>query len=180
MEYNHKIIEKKWQDHWYQNKRFEAIDFDTKPKYYTLVEFPYPSGVGMHVGHIRAYSSVEIVSRKRRMEGYNVLFPIGFDAFGLPTENYAIKTNTHPRIVTDNNIEVFLNQLKMAGFSFDFDRTVDTTDENYYKWTQWIFVQLFKKGLAFRDTTYVNYCPSCKVVLSNEDSQGGKCDRLDT
>jgi len=180
MEYNHKIVEKKWQDHWYQNKRFEAIDFDSKEKYYSLVEFPYPSGVGMHVGHIRAYSSLEIVSRKRRMEGYNVLFPIGFDAFGLPTENYAIKTNTHPRKVTDTNIEVFLNQLKMAGFSFDFDRTVDTTDENYYKWTQWIFVQLFKKGLAFRDKTYVNYCPSCKVVLSNEDSQGGKCDRCDT
>jgi len=180
MEYNHKIVEKKWQDHWYQNKRFEAIDFDSKEKYYSLVEFPYPSGVGMHVGHIRAYSSLEIVSRKRRMEGYNVLFPIGFDAFGLPTENYAIKTNTHPRKETDTNIEVFLNQLKMAGFSFDFDRTVDTTDENYYKWTQWIFVQLFKKGLAFRDKTYVNYCPSCKVVLSNEDSQGGKCDRCDT
>ncbi len=180
MEYNHKIIEKKWQDHWFENKRFQAIDFDKKPKYYSLVEFPYPSGVGMHVGHIRAYSSLEIVSRKRRMEGYNVLFPIGFDAFGLPTENYAIKTNTHPRVVTDTNIETFLMQLKMAGFSFDYDRTVDTTDENYYKWTQWIFIQLFKKGLAFRDKTYVNYCPSCKVVLSNEDSQGGKCDRCDT
>jgi len=180
MEYNHKEIEKKWQKHWYENKRFEAIDFGEKPKYYSLVEFPYPSGVGMHVGHIRAYSSLEIVSRKRRMEGYNVLFPIGFDAFGLPTENYAIKTNTHPREVTDTNILVFLNQLKMAGFSFDFDRTVDTTDQDYYRWTQWIFIQLFKQGLAFRDTTYVNYCPSCKVVLSNEDSQGGKCDRCDT
>ncbi len=180
MEYNHKQIEKKWQDHWYDNKRFEAIDFDSKPKYYSLVEFPYPSGVGMHVGHIRAYSSLEVISRKRRMEGYNVLFPIGFDAFGLPTENYAIKTNTHPRVVTDNNIETFLDQLRQTGFSFDFDRTVDTTDEDYYKWTQWIFVQLFKKGLAFRDKTYVNYCPSCKVVLSNEDSQGGKCDRCDT
>jgi leucyl-tRNA synthetase len=180
MQYNHKEVEQKWQKHWYENNRFNAEDFSKKDKYYALVEFPYPSGVGMHVGHIRAYSSLEIVARKRRMEGYNVLFPIGFDAFGLPTENYAIKTNTHPRKVTDNNIETFLNQLKMAGFSFDFDRQVDTTDPNYYKWTQWIFIQLFKNGLAFRDKTYVNYCPSCKVVLSNEDSQGGKCDRCDT
>merc|ERR1711879_726614 len=119
-------------------------------------------------------------ARKRRMEGYNVLFPIGFDAFGLPTENYAIQTNTHPRVVTDRNIDVFLKQLKSAGFSFDYDRQIDTTDADYYKWTQWIFIQLFKKGLAFRDKTYVNYCPSCKVVLSNEDSQGGKCDRCGT
>lgn len=180
MEYNHKKIEKKWQDHWYQNKRFAAKDFGDKEKYYALVEFPYPSGAGMHVGHIRAYSSLEIVARKRRMEGYNVLFPIGFDAFGLPTENYAIKTGIHPRTVTDENIEKFTNQLKMAGFSFDFDRSVDTTDESYYKWTQWIFLQLFKKGLAYRDKTYVNYCPSCQVVLSNEESQGGKCDRCDS
>ncbi|QMS84317.1 leucine--tRNA ligase [Candidatus Xianfuyuplasma coldseepsis] len=180
MEYNHKAIEAKWQQHWYDNDRFHAEDFSDKPKYYALVEFPYPSGVGMHVGHIRAYSSLEIISRKRRMEGYNVLFPMGFDAFGLPTENYAIKTNTHPREVTDTNIKTFLSQLKQAGFSFDFSRNVDTTDPNYYKWTQWIFVQLFNKGLAFRDKTYVNYCPSCKVVLSNEDSQGGKCDRCET
>lgn len=180
VQYNHKEIEAKWQKHWYDNNRFEAVDFSEKPKYYSLVEFPYPSGVGMHVGHIRAYSSLEVISRKRRMEGYNVLFPIGFDAFGLPTENYAIKTNTHPREVTDTNIKTFLSQLKKTGFSFDFDRMVDTTDPNYYKWTQWIFVQLFNKGLAFRDKTYVNYCPSCKVVLSNEDSQGGKCDRCDT
>lgn len=180
MEYNHKTIEQKWQKHWYENKRFNVTEDSNKEKYYSLVEFPYPSGAGMHVGHIRAYSSLEIVSRKRRMEGYNVLFPIGFDAFGLPTENYAIQTGIHPRKVTDKNIEVFTEQLQKAGFSFDFDRTVDTTDENYYKWTQWIFIQLFKKGLAFRDTTYVNYCPSCKVVLSNEDSQGGKCDRCGT
>ncbi len=180
MEYNFKAIEKKWQDHWYNNGRFKALDFSDKPKYYALVEFPYPSGQGMHVGHIRAYSSLEIVSRKRRMEGYNVLFPIGFDAFGLPTENYAIQTGTHPRIVTDRNIEVFTNQLKQGGYSFDFDRVIDTTDEDYYKWTQWIFVQLFKKGLAYRDKTYINFCPSCKVVLSNEESQGGKCDRCDT
>lgn len=180
MEYNHKSIEAKWQKHWYEHNRFEAIDFSDKPKYYALVEFPYPSGVGMHVGHIRAYSSLEIIARKRRMEGYNVLFPIGFDAFGLPTENYAIKTNTHPRVVTDTNIKTFLSQLKTTGFSFDFDRVIDTTSPEYYKWTQWIFVQLFNKGLAFRDKTYVNYCPSCKVVLSNEDSQGGKCDRCET
>jgi len=180
MEYKHQEIEKKWQDHWYSNKRFMAKDFGEKPKYYSLVEFPYPSGEGMHVGHIRAYSSLEIVSRKRRMEGYNVLFPIGFDAFGLPTENYAIETGIHPRIVTDKNIEVFTRQLKMGGFSFDFDRVVDTTDSKYYKWTQWIFVQLYKKGLAYRDKTYVNFCPSCKVVLSNEESQGGKCDRCHT
>lgn len=180
MEYNHKTVEEKWQKHWYDNKRFKVEVDHTKEKYYSLVEFPYPSGAGMHVGHIRAYSSMEIVSRKRRMEGYNVLFPIGFDAFGLPTENYAIKTGIHPRKVTDQNIEVFINQLQKTGFSFDYDRTIDTTDENYYKWTQWIFIQLFKNGLAFRDTTYVNYCPSCKVVLSNEDSQGGKCDRCGT
>ncbi len=180
MEYNHKQIEAKWQKHWYENKRFAAQDFSDKEKYYSLVEFPYPSGIGMHVGHIRAYSSLEVVSRKRRMEGYNVLFPIGFDAFGLPTENYAIKTGIHPRVVTDNNIKIFTDQLMKAGYSFDFDRVIDTTDKDYYKWTQWIFIQLFKKGLAFRDKTYVNYCPSCKVVLSNEDSQGGKCDRCDT
>jgi len=180
MEYNHKEVEKKWQKHWYDNNVFAAKDFSEKPKYYSLVEFPYPSGAGMHVGHIRAYSSLEIVSRKRRMEGYNVLFPIGFDAFGLPTENYAIKTGIHPRKVTDQNIEIFTKQLKQTGFSFDFERTLDTTDEDYYRWTQWIFIQLFKNNLAYRDKTYVNYCPSCKVVLSNEESQGGKCDRCDT
>ena len=180
MNYNHKEIEQKWQNHWYENKRFEVTEDSNKEKWYSLVEFPYPSGAGMHVGHIRAYTSLEVVSRKRRMEGYNVLFPIGFDAFGLPTENYAIKTGIHPRKVTDTNIEVFTDQLKKTGYSFDFDRVVDTTDPQYYKWTQWIFIQLFKKGLAFRDKTYVNYCPSCKVVLSNEDSQGGKCDRCDT
>ena len=130
----------------------------------------------MHVGHIKAYSGLEVVSRKRRMEGYNVLFPIGFDAFGLPTENYAMKTGIHPRKVTDTNIAKFTSQLRRVGFSFDWTRTVDTTDESYYKWTQWIFLKMFEKGLVFRDTALVNYCPSCKVVLSNEDSQGGKCD----
>jgi len=174
--YNFKEVEKKWQNYWDSNKLFDAKDDMSKKKFYGLVEFPYPSGAGMHVGHVKAYSGLEVISRKRRMEGYNVLFPIGFDAFGLPTENYAIKTNTHPRIVTDNNIEKFTEQLKKVGFSFDYGRTIDTTDENYYKWTQWIFLKMYEKGLVFRDKAYVNYCPSCKVVLSNEDSQGGKCD----
>ena len=169
-------IEKKWQKRWEENHVFEAKDDFTKKKFYGLVEFPYPSGAGMHVGHIKAYSSLEVISRKKRMEGYNVLFPIGFDAFGLPTENYAVKTNTHPRIVTDNNIKRFTEQLKSVGFSFDYSRTIDTTDEKYYKWTQWIFMKMFEHGLVFRDNAYVNYCPHCKVVLANEDSQGGKCD----
>ncbi len=176
MKYNFKKIEPKWQQKWEDEKIFAAKEGGDKPKFYGLVEFPYPSGAGMHVGHIKAYSSIEVVSRKRRMEGYNVLFPIGFDAFGLPTENYAIKTKTHPREITDKNIARFLEQLRKVGFSFDWDRTIDTTEEDYYKWTQWIFLKMFEKGLAYRDKTLVNYCPSCKVVLSNEDSQGGKCD----
>ena len=174
--YNFRKIEEKWQNYWKEHETFKAEDDFSKKKFYGLVEFPYPSGSGMHVGHIKAYSGLEVIARKRRMEGYNVLFPIGFDAFGLPTENYAIKTNIHPRIVTDNNIKNFTDQLKRVGFSFDYGRVIDTTDENYYKWTQWIFLKLFEHGLAFRDKTLVNYCPSCKVVLSNEDSQGGKCD----
>ena len=176
MKYDFKKIELKWQKKWADSNIFNAVDYSDKPKFYGLVEFPYPSGAGMHVGHIKAYSSVEVVSRKRRMQGYNVLFPIGFDAFGLPTENYAIKTNTHPREITDKNIAHFSEQLKRVGFSFDWSRVIDTTDENYYKWTQWIFLKMFERGLVFRDTALVNYCPSCKVVLSNEDSQGGKCD----
>ena len=176
MKYDFTNIEKKWQKVWEDNHTFEAVEDHTRPKFYGLVEFPYPSGAGMHVGHIKAYSGLEVVSRKRRMQGYNVLFPIGFDAYGLPTENYAIKTGIHPRQVTDNNIERFTAQLKRVGFSFDWSRVVDTTEEKYYKWTQYIFLKMFEKGLAFRDTALVNYCPSCKVVLSNEDSQGGKCD----
>ncbi len=176
MKYDFKQIEPKWQKKWEEARAFCAVDNSPKPKYYTLVEFPYPSGAGMHVGHIKAYSGLEVVSRKRRMQGYNVLFPIGFDAYGLPTENYAIKTGTHPRTVTDRNIEKFTSQLKRVGFSFDWSRVVDTTEEDYYRWTQWIFLKMFEKGLVFRDTALVNYCPSCKVVLSNEDSQGGKCD----
>ena len=174
--YNFSQIESKWQKYWEEHECFKAVNGSDKPKYYALVEFPYPSGHGMHVGHIKAYSGLEAVSRKRRMEGYNVLFPIGFDAYGLPTENTAIKDGVHPRIVTDRNIEKFTGQLKKVGFSFDWSRVVDTTEEGYYKWTQWIFLKMFEKGLVFRDKTLVNYCPSCKVVLSNEDSQGGKCD----
>ena len=176
MKYEYKKIEPKWQKKWEDAKLFEAKDNSDKPKFYGLVEFPYPSGAGMHVGHIKAYSSMEVLSRKRRMQGYNVLFPIGYDAFGLPTENYAIKTNTHPRVITDANIEKFSGQLRSVGFSFDWSRTVDTSRDDYYKWTQWIFLKLFDHGLVFRDKTLVNYCPHCKVVLSNEDSQGGKCD----
>lgn len=174
--YDFKSTEKKWQEIWDKEKTFECSDDYSKPKFYGLVEFPYPSGAGMHVGHIKAYSGLEVVSRKRRLQGYNVLFPIGFDAFGLPTENYAIKTNTHPRIVTDHNIKRFTEQLKMVGFSFDWSKVIDTTQEDYYKWTQWIFLKMFEHGLVFRDKALINYCPSCKVVLSNEDSQGGKCD----
>ena len=176
MKYDFTSIEKKWQQVWEDKHVFEASADHTKPKFYGLVEFPYPSGAGMHVGHIKAYSGLEVVSRKRRMQGYNVLFPIGFDAYGLPTENYAIKTGIHPRQVTDNNIAKFTQQLRRVGFSFDWERVVDTTEEGYYRWTQWIFLKMFENGLVFRDTALVNYCPSCKVVLSNEDSQGGKCD----
>ena len=174
--YDFKSIEPKWQKYWEEHDSFKAVDFSDKPKFYALVEFPYPSGAGMHVGHIKAYSGLEVVSRKRRLEGYNVLFPIGFDAYGLPTENTAIKTGVHPRKVTDNNIKKFTNQLKRVGFSFDWSRVIDTTDEDYYHWTQWIFLKMYEHGLVFRDKTLVNYCPSCKVVLSNEDSQGGHCD----
>ncbi len=174
--YNFTKIEKKWQKKWEENKTFSVIEDINKKKFYALVEFPYPSGHGLHVGHVKAYTGLEVLSRKKRMEGYNVLFPIGFDAFGLPTENYAIKNKLHPKIVTENNVKMFLSQIKRIGYSFDYERIVNTTDESYYKWTQWIFLKLYEKGLAFRSKTLVNYCPSCKVVLSNEDSQNGKCD----
>ena len=176
MYYDFKTVEPKWQKKWEELGAFHAVDNSEKPKFYGLVEFPYPSGAGMHVGHIKAYSGLEVISRKRRLQGYNVLFPICFDAYGLPTENYAIKTGIHPRKVTDMNIAKFSDQLKRVGFSFDWTRVIDTTQEDYYKWTQWIFLKMFEKGLVFRDKTLVNYCPSCKVVLSNEDSQGGHCD----
>ncbi len=176
MRYDAKTTEAKWQKIWEDNQCFAATDDYSKPKFYALVEFPYPSGSGMHVGHIKAYSGLEVVARKRRKQGYNVLFPIGFDAYGLPTENSAMKTGIHPRQLTDQNIARFTEQLKRVGFSFDWSRVIDTTEEDYYKWTQWIFLKMFENGLAFRDKTLVNYCPSCKCVLSNEDSQGGKCD----
>ncbi|MGN1013125.1 MAG: leucine--tRNA ligase [Clostridia bacterium] len=176
-----KSIDKKWQKIWDEKKCFHAVTGDkSKEKFYALIEFPYPSGAGLHVGHARAFMGMEVLSRKKRMEGYNVLFPIGFDAFGLPTENYAMKKNIHPRIVTDNNIATFTEQLKSIGFSFDWDRVIDTTDPNYYKWTQWIFLKLFEHGLAYKDKTYVNYCPKCRVILANEESQGGVCDRCDS
>ena len=176
MKYNFRTIEKKWQQRWDEADLFKAEDFSDKPKWYGLVEFPYPSGSGMHVGHIKAYSSVEVLARKRRMQGYNVLFPIGFDSFGLPAENYAIKMNIHPHVITEKNIVHFSEQLKSVGFSFDWSREIATSRPDYYKWTQWIFLKLFEHGLVFRAKTLVNYCPHCKVVLSNEDSQGGKCD----
>ncbi|MBC3889866.1 leucine--tRNA ligase [Acetobacterium paludosum] len=175
--YDHKKIEEYWQKYWEANDTFRTEDNSKKEKFYGLVEFPYPSGVGLHVGHVRAYTSLEVIARKRRLEGFNVLFPIGWDAFGLPTENYAIKTGRHPREVTDENIAVFTDQLKRIGYSFDWSKEIDTTDPKYYKWTQWIFLQLFKHGLAFRDRTYVNFCNGCKVVLANEDFRDGKCDR---
>ena len=158
MSYDFKAVEERWQKAWDEAHAFEAKSDYSLPKFYGLVEFPYPSGSGMHVGHIKAYSGLEVISRKKRMQGYNVLFPIGFDAFGLPTENSAIKFNTHPRVLTDKNIEKFSAQLKKVGFSFDWTRVVDTTDEDYYKWTQWIFRKMFDEGLVFRATTLVNYC----------------------
>ena len=175
-----KSIDKKWQKIWEESKCFNATDDFSKKKYYALVEFPYPSGAGMHIGHIRAYIGMDIISRKRRMQGYNVLFPIGFDAFGLPTENYAMKTGIHPRKVTDKNIETFTNQLKSVGFSFDYDRAIDTTRPEYYKWTQWIFVQMFKKGLAYEKEMPLNWCPKCKCVLANEEAAGGVHERCGT
>lgn len=175
--YDPKSIEKKWQAYWYGQKVFEVKEEPGKKKFYGLIEFPYPSGAGIHVGHIRAYTGMEVIARKRRMEGYNVLFPIGYDAFGLPTENYAMATKQHPRIVTDKNIKHFDEQLHKVGFSFNYERAVDTTDPDYYRWTQWIFLQMFKRGLAYKSKTFVNFCPKCKVVLANEESQGGVCDR---
>jgi leucyl-tRNA synthetase len=175
--YDPKEVEKKWQDYWYNNDIFHAEVDNTKEKFYGLIEFPYPSGAGMHVGHIRAYTSMEVIARKKRLQGYNVLFPIGYDAFGLPTENYAMSIKQHPRIVTDRNIKKFTEQLHSVGFSFDFDRVIDTTDPEYYHWTQWIFSQMFKHGLAYKSKTLVNFCPKCKVVLANEESQNGVCDR---
>ncbi|HLC69866.1 MAG TPA: leucine--tRNA ligase, partial [Patescibacteria group bacterium] len=178
--YNPKDIEKKWQKFWEDQGTFEVKEDSTKPKFYGLVEFPYPSGAGLHVGHPRSYTAMDIISRKKRMEGYNVLFPMGFDAFGLPTENFAIKTGRPPKEVTAENIATFTRQLKMLGFSFDWSRAVDTTDPKYYKWTQWIFLQLFKHGLAYKKAMPINWCPSCKIGLANEEVVDGKCERCGT
>ena len=177
MKYEFNRIERKWQDRWAKAGCYHAVTVDPKPKYYALVEFPYPSGQGLHVGHARPYTAMDVVARKRRMEGYNVLFPMGYDAFGLPTENYAIKNHIHPAKVTHDNIANFTKQLKMLGYSFDWDRVVDTTDPGYYKWTQWIFLQLFKKGLAYKTSMPVNWCTSCKCVLANEEVVNGVCER---
>ncbi len=177
MKYNYNEIEKKWQKIWEEKKAFAASDDYTKPKFYALVEFPYPSGQGLHVGHPRSYTALDIISRKKRMQGYNVLYPMGWDAFGLPTENYAIKTHIHPETVTKNNVDNFKHQLKALGLSFDWDREINTTDPNYYKWTQWIFLQLFKKGLAYKKEMAVNWCTSCKCVLANEEVVNGECER---
>ncbi|MEE0692082.1 MAG: leucine--tRNA ligase [Lachnospiraceae bacterium] len=175
--YNHKVIEKKWQKVWDDNQAFAATEDYSKPKYYALVEFPYPSGQGLHVGHPRPYTALDIVARKRRMQGYNVLYPMGWDAFGLPTENYAIKNKIHPKIVTANNVARFKEQLRSLGYSFDWDREVNTTDPEYYKWTQWIFLKLFKAGLAYKSEMPINWCTSCKVGLANEEVVNGVCER---
>ena len=177
MAYNFKEIEKKWQDKWEKEGTFNAKTDYTMPKWFGLIEFPYPSGQGLHVGHPRSYTALDIVARKRRLQGYNVLYPIGFDAFGLPAENYAIKTNVHPKITTKQNISKFTEQLKSLGFSFDWSRKVDTTDPNYYKWTQWIFIQLYKHGLAYKTTMPINFCTGCKVGLANEEVVNGVCER---
>ena len=177
MKYDFAAIEPKWQKRWEDAKAYAADDHSSKPKFYGLIEFPYPSGQGLHVGHPRPYTAMDIVTRKKRMDGYNVLFPMGFDAFGLPTENYAIKNHIHPAVVTKQNIARFTSQLKRLGFGFDWDRVVDTTDPDYYKWTQWIFLQLYKKGLAYKATMPVNWCTSCKCVLANEEVVEGVCER---
>ena len=177
MKYNYSEIEKKWQKIWDENGTFHAKDDYTLPKFFALVEFPYPSGQGLHVGHPRSYTALDIVARKRRLEGYNVLYPMGWDAFGLPTENFAIKNHIHPEIVTKNNVAHFKEQLKSLGFSFDWSREINTTDPSYYKWTQWIFLQLFKKGLAYKSEMNVNWCTSCKCVLANEEVVNGVCER---
>ncbi|MDU1707541.1 MAG: class I tRNA ligase family protein, partial [Anaerococcus vaginalis] len=176
-EYNPNAIEKKWQEKWDENETFKSVIDKNKKKFYPLVEFPYPSGQGLHVGHPRPYTALDIVARKRRLQGENVIYPMGWDAFGLPTENYAIKNHIHPSIVTKNNIENFKAQMKSIGFSFDWSKEVNTTDPNYYKWTQWIFIQLYKHGLAYKKEMPVNWCPSCKVGLANEEVVDGKCER---
>ena len=175
--YDFAAIEKKWQKIWDEEKTFAASDDFSKPKYYTLIEFPYPSGAGLHVGHPRSNTAMDIIGRKKRLQGYNVLFPIGWDAFGLPTENFAIKNHIHPAIVTQRNVDHFREQLKMLGFGFDWDREINTTDPSYYKWTQWIFLQLYKHGLAYKTEMPINWCTGCKVGLANEEVVNGVCER---
>ncbi|MFA6948544.1 MAG: class I tRNA ligase family protein, partial [Eubacteriales bacterium] len=175
--YEFKDIDKKWQNIWDEKEAFKAVLDKSKPKYFTLVEFPYPSGQGLHIGHPRPYTAMDIVSRKKRMQGYNVLFPMGWDAFGLPTENYAIKNKIQPHIVTERNIAHFKQQIKSLGLSFDWSREINTSDPDYYKWTQWIFLQLYKKGLAYKKEMSVNFCTSCKIVLANEEVVNGVCER---
>ncbi len=178
--YDAKKVEEKWQKKWEKEGVYHAEDFSKKPKYYALVEFPYPSGEGLHTGHVRSYTAMDVIARKKRMEGFNVLYPIGWDAFGLPTENYAIKTGIHPKIVTKKNTDTFRRQLKSLGFSFDWEREVNTSDPAYYRWTQWIFLQLYKKGLAYKEKKPINWCPSCKIGLANEEVIAGKCERCGT
>ena len=178
MAYNFKEIEKRWQQKWEEEGTFYAKnDYTNTKKWYGLIEFPYPSGQGLHVGHPRSYTALDVIARKKRLQGYNVLYPIGFDAFGLPAENYAIKTHVHPRITTEKNIAHFTEQLKALGFSFDWSRVINTTDPEYYKWTQWIFIQLYKKGLAYKATMPINFCTGCKVGLANEEVVNGTCER---
>ena len=176
-EYKPQTIEPKWQNYWEEKELNRAEDFSRKPKKYILIEFPYPSGEGLHVGHVRSYAALDAVSRKKKMEGFNVLYPIGWDAFGLPTENYAIKTGVHPRVATEKNIANYKRQLKSLGLSFDWSREINTTDPGYYKWTQWIFLKLFEKGLAYQAEIPINWCPSCKIGLANEEVVAGKCER---
>ena len=175
--YDHIAIEKKWQSKWNEAHCFEAKEDHSLPKYYALIEFPFPSGAGLHVGHPRPYTALDVIARKKRLEGYNVLFPIGYDSFGLPTENYAIKTGEHPRKVTERNISVFRRQMQMLGLSFDYSRELYTSDPAYYKWTQWIFLKLFEKGLAYKAELPINFCTSCKVGLANEEVVDGTCER---
>ena len=175
--YNFHTIEKKWQKIWDDEKAYKVeIDHD-KEKFYALVEFPYPSGAGLHVGHPRSYTALDVIARKKRMQGFNVLYPMGFDAFGLPAENYAIKTGVHPAVSTQANIKTFTKQLKSLGFSFDWDRCIDTSSPEYFKWTQWMFIKFFEKGLAYKDKIAINWCPSCKVGLANEEVVNGCCER---
>ena len=175
--YNPQAIEKKWQDIWEKKETFKTSDDRSKPKFYALVEFPYPSGEGLHVGHPRPYTALDVLSRKRRMEGYNVLFPMGWDAFGLPAENYAIQNKIHPAVITERNVARFKEQLRSLGFSFDWSREINTTDPEYFKWTQWIFLKMFEKGLAYKQEMPINWCPACKVGLANEEVVNGGCER---